>query len=184
MILTKYNSNLREIPEDDAKFKNAQRKVAADLVVAEKYVDKEAQIYRLADIDYFRVLSRSADLERYAFEYKKAYEKYEIVAEYWDAVKWPKAALLVELKAALSKAYFSEMDLFDKVITRIDTHLHFEFYRSFFYEYRGQAHYCHHNFIAAKSDFEMSLEIRNSLGQKKQIARSESLLSLLKNSHG
>ena len=168
MIRTKFDERFREIPVDTEALKKARRQLENDLPSALSALEKEPT--ELDQIDYYRLLSRTSDLDRFEFSYSKALLGFESTSTFWKSIDWGKAAFLCDLKAALCRGYLQEErteHAFEPLFERMNEDEGLLIYQFFLYQYRGQIFAFHGNQSQAETDFLAGLE-RSKAGRKKK----------------
>lgn len=173
MIRTKFDDRFREIPLDINALKTARQSIEKDLPSALLALEDEPS--QLDEIDYYRLLSRASDLERFELKYALALVGFEKTSKFWASIDWKKAAFLCDLKAALCRGYLDQLDAsveaFDSLLASLKKNEKLQIYQLFFYQFRGQVFAFHEDRNLAEADFRLALRISTEAGKRKQIER-------------
>ncbi len=174
MLKTKFDERLREIPIDIQALYLARKGVETDLATALSSLEMSPT--ELDKMDYYRLLSRASDLERFEYKYAPALNGFERTSRFWTSVDWEKAAFLCDLKAELCRGYlevaYGISSRFAPLLDRLENDpAALDIYRLFFYQFRGQVFAFHEDFERARADFSLALKLSVDAGKKKQIER-------------
>jgi len=138
VIATQFDEHLREVPKDPDAYDKACLKNAKNLDCAAKALENATELDK---IDYYRALSRSADLHRFSFRYEEAGSLFSEVSIFWRSIGWGKAAFLCDLKAELCSGYVREKydnRGFDFLLSTLNESAELQVYLPFYHQYRGQ----------------------------------------------
>lgn len=180
MIKTKFDLRFREIPLDIDSLKNARQGVQSDLAVAMIALENDPN--ELDQIDYYRLLSRASDLDRFELNYSDARVGFKRTSLFWKSIDWGKAAFLCDLKAALCRGYLDEsfsVEDFDSLFEQLKSDDSLQIYYVFVHQYRGQLFAFHKQNRLAEVDFRLGLKISTDSKKKKQIQRFTDLMKML-----
>lgn len=170
MIKTKFDDRFREIPIDIATLEKARQNIQKDFPTALNALEDDPS--ELDKIDYYRLLSRASDLDRFELNYTKAFEGFEKTSLFWKSIGWKKAAFLCDLKAALCWGYTNEEnERFSALLPPLKEEAELSIYELFFYQFRGQIFVFHGDKIAAENDFRRALKMSVDNAKRKQIDR-------------